>query len=353
MAVTARTLRLQAQIRRDLDKITDRQTRRLVAAWADAWDEVAPDLTAALVDMIADGEKVTRAQLLRSARLRKSLAVIAAQLQHLADLAHVTITGDLQAIIDAAGEAQAKVIDSQLPPRSDLLDGLDSWSRVEARQIEAIIRRSTQQITSRTKPLSPQAYDAVRRELLRGIAAGSNPKATAARMVRRVEGRFNGGLTRALNIARTETLDAHRAAAALGQAQHADVLQGWVWLAKLDTKTCPSCWSMAGSIHALDESGPDDHQQGRCGRMPVTRSWSDLGLDIPEPPSLLPDAESLFGGLSPAEQLEILGPTRYAAWVDGRFPMTGWSVRRTTPGWRDSYGVASVPSGGRRSRIAA
>lgn len=356
MAVTRRTLQLQAQLRRELDRILDRQTRDLVEAWVLAWDEISPDLTAVLLEMLTASDRVTRAQLLRSTRLRKVLALIARQLDDLAVAAGVRIIGDLQAVIDAAGGAQASVIDSQLPPASELLDDLESWSRVDERQVAAIVRRATEQITSRLQPLSAETQDLIRRELIRGVASGSNPKATAARMVRRAEKAFNGNLSlsRALRISRTEILDAHRAAAAVAQAQHADVLAGWTWLAKLDIKTCPSCWSQHGTVHDLAEPGPDDHQQGRCARVPVTKSWADLGFDIPEPPSLLPDAEGMFEDLPSEDQLEILGPARYAAWVRGDYPMTAWSQRRTTPGWRDSWGVSPVPqSGGRVSRSAA
>lgn len=354
MAVTARTLKLQQQVRAELGKVTDAQTRALVSAWVTAWDEISPDLTAALLEQLVSGEKVTKAQLLRSTRLRKALAVIADHLETLAKDAGVLITGDLRQVIDTAGAAQASVIDSQLPPKSDLLDGLDAWSRVDVRQIDAIVRRSTQQITSLTKPLAPEAYDAVRRELIRGIASGSNPKATAGRIVKRAEGKFNGGLNRALVIARTETLDAHRTASALGMSQHADVLKGWQWQATLDKRTCPSCWSQHGTVHDLKDPGPLDHQQGRCARLPVPKTWADLGFDIEEPASLLPDAADVFTSLSDADQLTILGPSRHAAYVAGKFPMDAWSVRKKNPGWRDSFHVAPAPqSGGRVSRAVA
>lgn len=349
MAVTRETLRLQAEIRRDLARITNRQTRDLISAWADAWDEVQPDLVATLLDMLTSGDRVTRTQLLRSTRLRRALDVVRRQLEALAEQAGVQIVGDLQAVVDAAGAAQASVVDSQLPAGTDLV-GLDSWSRVDDRQIAAIVRRSTEQITALTQPLTGAAYDAVRRELIRGVAAGSNPRNTAARMVRRAEKRFNGGLTRALNIARTETLDAHRAAADLGQRPHADVLAGWTWLATLDKRTCPSCLAQHGTVHRLDEPGPLDHQQGRCARMPTTRSWADLGFNIAEPPSLVPDAGDWFEGQSPEVQLEILGPSRWQAWVHGDYPMDAWSRRVSAAGWRDSYRVSPAPSnGGRRS----
>jgi SPP1 gp7 family putative phage head morphogenesis protein len=285
---------------------------------------------------------------MRSIRLRKALVLIAGNLRELARQSEVIVTGDLQAVIDAAGGAQASVIDSQLPPDTDLVT-VNAWSRVDAHQLAAIVQRSTQQITARHLPLEPQAYDAVRRELIRGVAAGSNPKVTARRMVQRAEKKFNGGLNRALNIARTETLDAHRAGGALGMSQHADVLRGWEWLATLDEHTCPSCWGMHGSVHALSDPGPLDHQQGRCARNPLTKSWADLGIDIPEPPSITPDAETTFAGLTAEAQKNVLGPKRYEAWKAGDYPIDSWSTLKHTPGWRDSYVVSPAPasSGGR------
>lgn len=342
MAITGRTLQLEQELRDELAKITDRHTRDLVRAWATAWDEVAPDLTAALDDMLKSGSAVTKTQMLRSARLRKSLAVIATQLETLVKDAGITVTGSLRELIDTAGQTQARMVASQLPPRTDLVD-LDSWSRVDGRQIDAIVRRSTEQITAATRPLSTQAYAAVRRELIRGVAAGSNPRETAREMVRRAEGKFNGGLTRALTIARTETLDAHRAGAALGQAQHTDVLQGWEWLADLGPRTCPACWGMNGTFHTLDEPGPNGHQNCRCARLPVTKPWSDLGLQIDEPPPLFPDADAQFLAMAKADQVQVLGPKGYAAWKAGKFPRSSWAVRQKNPGWRDSFVPARPP----------
>lgn len=356
MAVTARTLKLQRELRAELAKITDAQVRALVSAWVDAWDEISPDLTAALLEQLVAGDRVTKAQLLRSTRIRKALVVVANNLEELARGAGVLMTGDLRGVITTAGAAQASVIDSQLPPGQDLVE-LETWSRVSDRQIDAIVKRSTQQITSTLRPLPRETYDVVRRELIRGVASGSNPRATAARMVRRAEKSFNGrlGLTRALNVARTETLDAHRSAAALGMSQHADVLTGWQWQAALDRRTCPACISMHGSEHPLSEPGPLGHQQCRCARLPIPKTWADLGFDVQEPASVLPDAEEFFTSLPADARLEILGPSRHAAYVAGEFPMDAWSVRKSTDGWRDSYHVAPAPqpSGGRSSRSVA
>lgn len=355
MAVTSKTLRLERQLRLDLEKVTDAQTRTMISAWVDAWNEVEPDLTAALLEQLVSGETVTRAQLLRSTRLSKALAVIADHLDDLTRDARDLIVGDLRAVIDAAGGAQASIIDSQLPPRAKELVDLDAWSRVDSRQLEAIVKRSTKQITSLTKPLSNQAYDAVRRELIRGAAAGSNPRETARRIIARTEGHFNGGLQRAITISSTETLDAHRAAARLGEAQHTDVLQDWTWLAELTSRTCPSCIGMHGTRHPLDEDGPNDHPRGRCARLVNTKPWSELGFpNLVEPPSLVPDAQAFFDGLPVADQKVILGPAGYDAWSSGKFPIDKWAKKQANDGWRDSYVPAKPPqSGGRVSRSAA
>lgn len=357
MAVTRRTLDLEQALRRYLDGVTDTQVRALTAAWVTAWDELSVDLNDALLEQLAAGDRVSRAQLLRSVRLRKALQVVADRLDALAADAGVLITGSLQDVIDTAGAAQASIVDSQLPAGFMTADDLAAWSRVDADQVAAIVKRSTEDIVSRLKPMPAEQMRIVRRELVRGVAAGTNPRKTAARMLRRAEQvGFNGGLTRALNVARTETLDAYRAAAQVAQAQHADVLTGWTWLAQLDSRTCPSCWGQHGTVHSLDEGGPYDHPQGRCARSPRTKTWAELGIEgVEELPSLLPDAESTFTALDVAAQRQILGPARHAAWVSGEYPMDAWSTRRTADGWRDSFVVSPAPqsSGGRSGSAAA
>ncbi|MDP9820395.1 phage minor head protein [Nocardioides massiliensis] len=345
MALTDRTMRVEQGLRRELQRVTDAQTRDLVRAWATAWDEVATELHDALLEQLVAGDRVTRAQLMRSTRLARSLEYIADRLAELAADAGVRITADLQGVIDTTLGAQASIIDSQLPPNAKALLGVDQWSRVDPGQLEAIVRRSTEQITSLAVPLAPEAYAAVRRELIRGVAAGANPRVTARRMVRRAEKRFNGGLHRALVIARTETLDAYRAAAQAAHEADTDVLAGWVWTAELDADTCPACWSMHGRQLPTSEPGPLGHQQCRCARVPVTRSWRALGFDIDDPPSLLPDGNALFAALGEDEQRRVLGAARFEAWRAGAFPMSAWAERRTTSGWRDSYVMASAPAG--------
>ena len=258
MAVTQATLRLAARLRTELLRITNQQTRDLTAAWVDAWNGVAGDLDSAINDLAAhaDNGHIRRAAILQSKRLRNALDAIARELTRLGDLAGVRIVDDLETVVASAAARETAVIGSQLPAGERArLTGL-----ADARQLDAIVQRTTERITSATYPLSSDAYAVLRRELVRGLVAGRNPRTTAARVVKRAEGGFNGGLARALTISRTETLDAYRTAAAASHKANEDVLRGWVWVAALSDRTCPACLGMNGTEHPLREAGPLGHQ---------------------------------------------------------------------------------------------
>lgn len=356
MAVKHDTLKLSDELRILITRKVNRTVRRLVLAWAKAWDEIEGEFQAAIGDLLAaetDGV-VTLGQLARADRAQRALRHALEQLDGLTEFSGVLIVHTSGDVVQAAVDYQERLARSQLP--ADVASTAITWNRISKDAIDAMVERITQRIHSTLWPLGPDAVNAMHRELLRGIVVGENPRQAAAEMLRRVEGRFNGGLTRALTIARTELLDAYRSGAAAAHLANSDVLQGWVWLAQLDKRTCPSCWAMHGSQHELTELGPNDHQNGRCARMPVTKSWKDLGIDLPEPASVVPDAQDAFWALSRADQLEVMGPLRLAALETGT-PWDELSIIRATPGWRDSYvpaparDFAGVPAPARHLRL--
>lgn len=322
--------------------MTDAQTVALTAAWADAWDVILPEFEATVAELVAsavDG-KVSRAAVARSVRVRDALLAARRYLDVLAPQSENIITGSLsQAVLDAVN-AHETLVRTQLPPGQ--AGASISWARAPEEALAAIVQRTTQQIHASTKPLPADVERAMKRALVRGIAVGDNPRKTAARLIKDVEGNFNGGLTRALVIARTETLDAHRAATKVSDKANTDVLAGWEWSATLDRRTCPSCLAKHGRQYALTDDGPLDHQQGRCARVPVTKTWKDLGFNIEEPASVTKDAQAWFNDLTPGTQREIMGPERLRMLQAGEISWGDLSTRRTTSGWRDSFGVTPV-----------
>lgn len=340
MSIGSETLRLVAELRDAVARIIDEVTRRLTQAWVRAWDRLEWDFTRAAVDLIEasrDGRWPTRAQVERAGLASRALEAAARTLSRLVQIVQAAVRPAARDAARVGGTAQAPIIGSQFPPQADPAAVAARLGRFSDHALDAITRRTEQQITSLTRPLSAEATDAMKQELVRGVHVGENPREAARRMVRRVEGEFNGGLSRALNIARTEMIDSHRAAAAAGQATNRDVLRGWVWHARLDTRSCPACFVMHGTVHPVEEPGPLGHQQCRCSRTPLTRSWRDLGFDIDEPTSVIPDAQAVFRGLPRADQLAIMGPERLAALDRGAIGWADLARRRENPGWRPSY----------------
>lgn len=264
MAVDARTLWLLRQLRAAVGGEADTVVRTLTAAWVAAWDDLGRVWQAAIVELAdlvdATGQWPPPWRLARLARLAAATAQTRSALDTLAAQTTIAAAAAAGNAIAATAAAEPAIIAAQLP--ADLAAAaVERYAAlVLPSALEAIAVRARQQITVRAWPLSVEATEAMRRALVAGVATGGNPREVARRMLRDVEGHFNGGLSRALNVARTEILDAYRATAEHVHDANADVLRGWRWLSDLGARTCPGCWGMHGTEHDLTEPGPQGHQ---------------------------------------------------------------------------------------------
>lgn len=348
MAVNDKALRLARRMRVQLGARVDEQVRDLVKAWVTAWDELVRAWDEALDELVGasvDGKWPTPWVIARAEKTAKALAATQTALEDLSKHAGVRITADLHDTVTAAATWEARILAAQMPDEAGATaDIVTGFSRMDADALDWIVRRTTERITSLTLPLSGQATRAMNATLIRGVALGDNPRTAAAEMLRRVEGDFNGGLSRALTIARTEMLDAHRAAARGQDMANLDVTAGWTWLAGLSTRTCPACLAMNGSVHPASEGGPDGHPNCRCARVPLLKPWRDLGFDINEPASLMPDAKAWFDAQPEADQVAIMGRERLDLLRSGRISWSDNAVLTHNPGWRPSWGTTPMKS---------
>lgn len=354
MSITKTTLRYTDELRLETARQLDEDTRRLVAAWVRAWNTLRAEWRAGIDELVAGSGPdrwPNQRQILDIERIAIALAATRAETERLATLTQSTVVSTATALTEQQAFWEARILASQLPAKVDLGSQMIA-TRLSDITLATMVERTTQTIESRRNPLAASVQEQMKRALIRGVALGQNPRVTARQMLARSEQTFNGGLTRALNISRTESLDAQRRAAQTYQEQHRDVLTGWAWNARLDARTCPSCWAQHGRVHPLTEPGPHDHQQGRCARTPVTKTWAELGIAVPEPPSALPDARDRFRRLPRAEQLAVMGPARLAALEDGTLTWDQLSVNVTNPGWRDSWVAVSVRQTNRHRRLA-
>lgn len=166
--------------------------------------------------------------------------------------------------------------------------------------------------------LGESVADQVGRALLRGVTLGWNPRKIASWMAREL----GQGLTWALRTARTAQLWAYREASRASYVANSDIVEGWIWHAKLgDGRTCMSCIAMHGTVHEPGEV-LNDHHNGRCAMVPLTVSWETLGLrGLPDTRPTVQAGRDWFDGLSAAEQQRYMGRSMWQAWQEGK---VGW-----------------------------
>lgn len=178
--------------------------------------------------------------------------------------------------------------------------------------------------------LGPEAATNARRIFITGLAQGSSVQKIASGL------RQSLGITktRALTVARTETLRAYREATHQTYKLNSDTVRGWIWHSALGPRTCAACYGMHGSKHSINER-LDDHCNGRCTPVPITASWADMGfVGIPDTRPQIESGESVFARLTAVQQTQILGsPKAYQAYRDGTLTLRDFVGRRTSKDW--------------------
>lgn len=172
--------------------------------------------------------------------------------------------------------------------------------------------------------LAAAARVRVQDALTTGLIAARNPR-TTARAVTKAASIAPG---RALTIARTETLRAHRMGA-IQVYRQSGVVDAWYWLSARDHRTCPICWSLDGEVVGI-ETFMYSHPNCRCTLVPLPRSPSGA---VPTPPTT---GAAVFERLPASTQRSILGPGRHAAYEQGAAlrdfvhtePDPVWGVKR-------------------------
>lgn len=342
MAINELTLRRASELRSVVDDYVNASIRALTARWAQAWQEIAQewqDTIAVILARKAAGEPLTPAQITQLARTQRALAMTATRLQGLAAEIGPLLEDSVREVVERTADLTTGVAASQMPPVDQRL--LPSFTRVDQTALEQIIERSLGQIHASSLPLADDAIDAMKSSLIRAVPSGWGPAAAAAEMLKRTRSSFNGGLTRAMRLARTEMLDAHRAANTAQNAANPSVT-AVIWHAELSSRTCPSCLGKHGTEYPPDTPGPFDHQNGRCTFIPKTKSWADLGFpDIEEPPDLATSVDDWMQ-TSPNDAVAALGPDRYRMLQDGQITLPDLTKRVDNPDWRPSYQATSL-----------
>ena len=346
MAINRSTLRLLRRLQVTVGTEADAAVRSLTNSWVRSWDELSGAWQVGVQDAVAkaaaSGKWPSAWELARTERLRQATLASEEALLKLGEQTGVTVADGAGQVIAATADLEPALIASQLPAAEQAAAAARFAANVAPTVLSAMTARTQSQIVATSRPLSGAASEAMRRELVRGIAVGTNPRQAASAMVARVQGAFEGGLVRAVTIARTEMLDAYRATSTLTHAANGDVVSAWIWHADLGPRCCPACWSMHGRVFPADVPGPWGHPQCRCARLPKTRTWRELGFNIDEPADTVVNARTRFFKLPHADQRTIMGPGRLELLRSGRVDWADLSGLRVSKEWRPSYAPSAV-----------
>lgn len=211
-----------------------------------------------------------------------------------------------QAIRTAANTAPLSV---RGPGGGMLLDAFVSkWGEADVERVVGTIRRGY---------FEGRTTDQVVRDLI-GTKAANYTDGELAVSRRHARTVAHTAIQHLAHVARTETFKANE-----------DILKGYRWVSTLDSRTSEICQSLDGRLFEIGEGPlPPAHPNCRSTVVPVTKSFRELGIDLPDVPEgerasedgPVPASLTYFEWLKtqPASFVEeALGETRAAVFLKG------------------------------------
>jgi hypothetical protein len=307
--VVAAMERARAQLlRRDAARATD-----LVRAYGLIWRDLQGQVED-LGRLIEAGEDKAR---LRS-RVRQMQAQIEAEIRRYAAYADQQVTRAIQEAIAQANKDSGALVRAGYGEAGDMvIKGAFNQLATEAVENALGMLGADSPLRHRMEErLGEPVAKGVADKLLEGIALGWNPNKIQAALRKA----FGAGLEWSIRATRTAEIWAYREATRASYVANSHLVQGWVWSAAHDLRTCISCIALDGTVHPVTEV-LNDHHQGRCTARPKLVDPRELGL--PGPVHVEPEpARDWFGKLSPAAQREMMGGEMWELWHSGK---VGWN----------------------------
>lgn len=212
----------------------------------------------------------------------------------------------------------------------------NSFSRLPTSQLEHLVRNAAdaRPLGSLFAEIAPEATKAVKDALISGVARGASARDIATD-VRKASGIAQN---RAMLISRTETIRAYREAT-LENYRRSEVVIGWIWIAEVNA--CPVCTAEHGSEHSSDET-LISHPGCRCTAMPKTKSWRELGFNLPDQRPAIQTGPERFASLPEADKLAVLGRARLDAYNAGEITLLEMVKQTRSARWGDGKRTATL-----------
>lgn len=309
--------------RREIRRQEGRAAAQLAGAYAQVWERIQRDLrnvTAQIANARRRGIEVNESWLVQNVRLdalSRQIELAMAGFDIVVNARVRQMQAEALEIKKASAQATMRIVRPEFWFFPDsvmrelvgfLADGSPVNSIINLREI--------------------QTGSKIRDTLIKGVGLGWSPR----RMEREARQTAGQVLSHVLRIHRTESLRAFREAGYLARNDRPDIYRGWVWLSAADSRTCPSCWAMHGTIHR-NNARLDDHPNGRC-------TARDLIRGFPNPD--IKTGEELFKKLSLEEQGQVLSPAKLEAYRAGEITLGDLVHRRRSRAFGTTRREASL-----------
>jgi ADP-ribosyltransferase exoenzyme/Phage Mu protein F like protein len=319
-----------------------------VAHYQTALDAINIQLDAVIAKydaLLAAGGDPT-ASLLQATSLDQQRAFIESQMRTFSKAAGATIQASTEAAIQAGISHGLGTLRGSLAPHLQVF-------RPNAHTIAQVVARTSTgtALDAHLSMMGDQVAQTVVQELITGAINGRGGRETARIIAKTLDNQVPYLKT----IVRTETLSGARAGAIQSYRDNPEVTTGWIWYA--NDAACEICLAMDGMEFRLEDD-QDSHVNCGCTSVPilataasVTGNDSATGSWSPQPYS----GDAKFRARPEAEQLKVLGPSKFAAYQDGRLPSISDLVAKTDhpkwgPGLRSKtlkeLGLPRVPRAG-------
>lgn len=334
MASEDEVVRYTREMRREINRLSNRETEALTAAYADAFRQIEARVAKdAARRAEIYGEAVFDQEAVLALELGRELDALAPQIA-------AQVEGAMNEHLRLAIESGQRQVELEAGRVGVQIGGLNRDATLQLVQRAHEGRPISRLIEGHNEAFRQQ----LGHQLLVGQTLGKNPR-EVARNLHRTMGRVQGGtLARYVTIARTEMNDASRRGLTALYQRHSNVLKGKERMCTLDERTCIACIALDGVIYPLDAQ-EDDHQNGRCTWLPVIKDFP--GVKVRKRKL----GKDWFKKLPDATKRRMLGEKAFASYKTGLFNLDDFVVLRDNPGWRPAFYQSTYPQALKNSEL--
>lgn len=305
-----------------------RALERMERAYTETYAELTREILAAIIDAEEGRLETLPRRLQRYADL---IEQITRKINEYAGVALEQTASAQSDLVNKAGDEAQAIAQAYLGP-----EVLTSWAFAPDTALQNLVGTfwDGSPLRERLLEFGKKAADAAESVLTDTLIRGRGLREAGRELAKALaDGRPDSELTKDLlggvtevrtaaeRIVRTEIHRANRDASRENYIANSDIILGYERIATLDTRTCPVCLALDGTVSELGEIMPS-HPNCRCAVAP----WFGQQIERVTGPVW-------FARLDADQQLEILGPGKFELYQAGEMFLADLVAKVDSPDW--------------------